>query len=190
MIVEISKYYIRKCEEFAEKQIETSHHLYRYRGEKNMEKMKEDIKIGKMGELGVYTYLKEHGYDPKKPDFKVYKNRNKSFDADILTICGKKIHVKSQGEQSVKRYGASWLLQKEDKITKFPTKDDFIVMCKVYGREVEILGAIEVKDLLEYNLLEEPRVPRYRHTKRALYFASLENSEANIYQLGLEEYKK
>ena len=58
MKIKISKYNYNKCAAFADEQLKTSSKLYRYRGEQNKEKMRQDIIIGKMAELGVQKFLK------------------------------------------------------------------------------------------------------------------------------------
>jgi hypothetical protein len=171
----ISKYYLSKATKFAEDQMETSKSLYKYRGEQNESKIKQDIIIGKLGEIAVYQYLKEKEYEANRPDFTIYNRVNKSFAADIN--CGSyDIHVKSQGVESARRYGNSWLLQRSDKLIKSPHKDEFLAFTNVDldSMSVNILGIIRAKDIIDYNLLDECRVPRYRHTKVALYWEHIQ----------------
>lgn len=164
-----------RCQKFAQDQLETSSKTYAYRGEKNLDKMEQDIIIGKLGELMVAKYVRSCGRSCNRVDFKIYTGRNKSFDADLISDeCN--IHVKSQGVTSIKRYGKSWLLQKNDKITRDPSKNDFLCFTSVdlENKTVEILGFVRVKDIIKKGCLDEPRVPRYRHTKIALYFESIQ----------------
>ena len=106
MYLKLSRYYFDKCSEFAQKQLDTSKDLYAYRGEHRLSKMKEDIIIGKLGEIAAYKYLRNKGYEINKPDFEIYEKQRKSFGADLITNCGKKVHVKSQGYESMVRYEA------------------------------------------------------------------------------------
>ena len=53
MKIKVSKYSYNKCVDFAQKQLKTSANLYSYRGEKNREKILDDIIVGKLAELGV-----------------------------------------------------------------------------------------------------------------------------------------
>jgi len=176
MYIELSNYYFEKCAKFAEEVLESNKDLYSYRGEKNIHKMKEDNIYGKLGEVAAYKYMKKRGFDVNKPDFEIYERINKSFAADLVTSCGKNIHVKSQGFKSMMRYGASWLLQKSDKIVKNPTENDYILMVCIEGGKANILGVVKALDLVDNKLLEEPRVSRYAHTKKALYFNSIKQS--------------
>ena len=180
MYMTLSKYYFDKCCKFADEQLETSKDLYMYRGEHRLEKMRNDIIVGKMGEVAAYRYLKVRGYNVSKPDFTIYERHNKSFDADITTKCGKSVHVKSQGFESMVRYGASWLLQKSDKITKNPSCEDYILMVNLNGLEANILGVVSVHDLVLNELYEEPKVSRYAQTKKAIYFDSIKQSGISL----------
>ena len=180
MYLTLSNYYFDKCRKFADAQLETSKDCYFYRGENRLSKMREDIIIGKLGEVAAYKYLQKRGYKPNKPDFSIYERRNKSFDADLTTEEGFQVHVKSQGYDSLMRYGASWLLQKSDKITTKPTDLDFILMVNIKQNVADIMGVVSVQDLVENGLFEEPKVHRYARTKRAIYFDSIKHSGISL----------
>lgn len=176
MFITLTDYYFNKCISFAEKQLETSKGLYAYRGESRVSKMKEDITQGKLAELAAYKYLKKKNYDVNKPDFSIYERVNKSYAPDLMTKCGKRIHVKGQGYVSMVRYGASWLLQKSDALVKNPDENDYILMVTLSGLEANILGVVSALDLLNNGLFEDPKVERYQHTKKAIYFDSIKQS--------------
>ena len=176
MYVSLSKYYFDKCAKFADEQLETSKDIYAYRGEARLHKMREDIIIGKLGEVAAYKYLKARGFKVNKPDFTIYDRFNKSFAADLITDCGKCVHVKAQGFDSMMRYGASWLLQKSDSLTKRPSEDDHILMVSIKGNEANILGVVRALDLQSFGLFEEPKVFRYAKTKKAIYFDSIKRA--------------
>ena len=53
MIIKLSKYHLNKCEKFADDQLKGSAKLYAYRGESSKLKMREDIIIGKLAEVGA-----------------------------------------------------------------------------------------------------------------------------------------
>lgn len=180
MYITISEYYFNKCCKFADDVLETSKDLYSFRGEHRVSKMREDIIIGKMGEIAAYQYLKARGYSVSKPDFKIYEASRKSYDADLVTECGKKVHVKAQGYRSMVRYGSSWLLQKSDKITKKPLEEEYVLMVSVSGTEADVLGIVRQSDLIEYELFESPKVSRYGMTKVALYFDTIKRSGISL----------
>jgi len=180
MVIKFSVEDINKCNVFSDKVFKSTKDMYFIRGESNFKKIKYDCIIGKLGELAAYTYLNSKGFEVSEPDFKIYTSFEKSYDADLVTKCGKNIHVKSQGFKSMMRYGASWLLQKNDKITRNPTEDDYILMVSINANEADVLGVVRVLDLLENDLFEEPKVARYARTKKALYFDSIKNSGISL----------
>ena len=168
MKIKISKYNYNKCIAFAEQQMKTSADLYKYRGETNNNKIKQDITIGKMAELGVQKFLK-----CSKPDFTIYERKKKSYSAD-LRLGNLRIHVKSQSEDSVSRYGHSWLFQRTDNIVRKATPYDFLVLTCVNERkrEVFILKVIRAREIIKWG---ECKVPRYRDTKVALYLKEIQD---------------
>lgn len=173
MKIKISNYIYKKCIEFAEKRAAGSSELYRRRGELCNNKIYLDALTGAVGEWGAYQFLKQAGLNPKKPDMKIYDKANKSFDAD-LNADGAKFHVKSQNLASRNRYGDSWLLQRHDKVVKAPEDNEYFILTSVDGNEVEILACVKIADICEADLWGECRVPRYRHSKVALYLDHLE----------------
>jgi hypothetical protein len=176
MIVLLGKVAYNRCNKFADKRMEGSKGLYSYRGETNSSKMKDDIIIGTMGEMGVNKYMVDKGYECSEPDLKIYENKRKSFDADLFSG-DIKIHIKSQGVESAKRYGNSWLFQRSDSLVKDPSEHDLICFTNVNleTREVTILGFCWAKDIVDNNRFAECRVFRYRNTKVALYLKDLED---------------
>ena len=68
MIIKLTKYHLKKCEEFADAQLKGSAKLYAYRGESSKLKMREDIIIGKLAEVGACKFFKS-----RKPDFTIYE---------------------------------------------------------------------------------------------------------------------
>lgn len=180
MYVDISNYYVKKCCDFADAQLETSSAVYARRGEPRLEKMRLDIITGKMGEVAAYKYLKDKGINCSKPDFEIYEARRKSFDPDIVTDCGLNIHVKAQSHESMMRYGASWLMQKTDKLVKNPLPNDLILMVSIEGSQAKILGIVSAEEVKANNLFDQPRIPRYAVSKVALYFDGLKESDIDM----------
>jgi len=179
MKIKISKYIYGKIEEFAQKRIQGSKNLYTYRGEKNNDKMINDIIVGTLGEYGVYQLISKQGLKCTKPDLKIYTTKRKSFAADLFASNSKhdfSVHVKSQSLESEKRYGRSWLFQRSDSLVNAPELCDYMAFTNVdlETREVELLGYVSGVDIGESNLWGECRVPRYRHSKVAVYLDDLE----------------
>lgn len=175
MKIKISAYRIKKAREFARLRMKNSSSLYKYRGETNVDKMFEDIVVGVLGEWGAYEFLLLNGIQSSKPDLNLYEAKKKSFSADLR--CSRNAyHVKSQSAESAKKYGHSWLLQVTDRIVKNPAGNDYFILTCVTGNEVEILGLFKCSDI-KYG---ECRVPRYRHSKVALYLNDVKLSRLDI----------
>lgn len=171
------------CQKFASSQISSSKNCYSYRGESRSSKILKDINIGKLGEIAAYRYLVQRGFLIPPPDFNIYERSKKSFDADLTSMCGNHFHVKSQGEQSIKRYGKSWLFQKNDKITRAPTPKDWLVFTSISDKVAEVLAVFPVRWLVERDLFGQPRVPRYRHSKLAVYLEEIEPKISKLVNL-------
>jgi hypothetical protein len=172
MIVNIKKRTFNKCERFAVKRVTGSSDLYAYRGEPRKEKLVNDILVGALGEWAVEAHLASMGYECTEPDMKIYKTRGKSFDADLY-VDDIEIHVKSQGMVSVKRYGNSWLLQRNDKIVSEPKENQLFAFTNVdvENRIVDILGYCWAKDMV----YGECKVWAYKKTKVAIYLKDIED---------------
>ncbi len=172
MIYDISDELYEKCVKFANDRIGLSKHLYSYRGESNTDKMVEDIVIGTLGEWAIYLHLSELGYEVGEPDMEIYTTRRKSFSADLF-FNDIKLHVKSQGIVSAKRYGNSWLLQRSDKIIANPSDKDMYAFTNVdiSTKKVTILGYCWC-NMVKY---DECKVPKYRSTKVAIYVDQIQD---------------
>jgi hypothetical protein len=171
MLVNISKRIFNRCEKFALKRINGSADCYAYRGETRKDKMIQDVIIGTMGEWAVEAHLASMGYECTEPDMKIYKKKRKSFDADLY-VDDIEIHVKSQGLVSAKRYGNSWLLQRNDKIVSDPKPNQLFAFTNVDldNRVVDILGYCWADDMV----YGECKVWAYQKTKVAIYLPDIE----------------
>lgn len=182
MNIKVSRYLYDKCRTFAEERIRNSKNLYAYRGATSEAKMIEDTTIGTVAEWAVYKYLKSLDCKCSKPDMKHYNVRNKSFSADLKTDRGL-IHVKSQGIVSANKYGASWLFQMQDKIFKDQESSDLLAFCLVDGRDVQIQAIVSVGDIVSNDLLDEPKVWRFKDNKRAIYLDSVLKSNIDKWRI-------
>lgn len=184
--IELTPQLIEKCQQFALDRIGLSEELYRKRGENRKSKMVEDIKVGTMAEWAVFRYLTENMADCAEisaPDMEIYDKKSKTFSADLVyTAVNQEVrfHVKSQTYKSAKAYGASWLFQKEDKLFKDPDDSEYLVFCLVEGDRVDIKAIVNVRDIIEAELLDQPKVWKYRHSKRAIYLDHVLESDINL----------
>jgi len=170
MIYKFNSRTYEKCLQFALDRQGKSKRLYKQRGESRLDKVTEDIVVGALGEIAASKYFKERGYKCSDPDFEVYEEKSKSYDADLIVEFFD-VHVKSQSTSSFKRYGASYLCQKSDKLYKRPGIRDVLCFARVdlEAKEVKIVGCVKARSLKEHGRWGEAKVPKYRHTKVALY---------------------
>ena len=86
------------------------------------------------------------------------------------------VHVKSQSLKSEKRYGQSYLFQRSDKLVSSPKVEDVMAFTTVdvKNESVEVVGFVNSKIMADLKLYGECEVPRYRHTKVAVYLKELE----------------
>lgn len=178
--IQISDEDYLKSHNFAEKCAETCIANYRRRGQGSLEKITTDIHTGKLVELGAYNFLKSIGVEVTFPDFEIYKSKGKSWDADLVNN-KYKFHCKGQNQESVTKYGASWILQwggrgkgHTDKLFKHQEKHDYLIPGFTQGRSAVICGIYQIKNIMENGLIAEPKVDWLKFSKRAIYLADLE----------------
>lgn len=163
MLIKLDKSIIESCEAFAEACAVTNKY-YASRGQSNLEKIKNDIKVGKMGEWAAYQLLIDKGYEVAKPDHEIYTGSRKSHSAD-LEGSGFKFSVKTQTLDSVRKYGMSWLMEKNS-IPKF--KEHFFILClQISDNEILIQNLVPFADMTKN--VGAPRLS-YLNTKAAFYY--------------------
>jgi hypothetical protein len=176
MIIKINDNWKNKCLAFAAACMESNKHWYAKRNQTNLDKIVEDIYVGKMGEVATYLYFKSLDLPCSKPDFEIYEARNKSYDADLKQ--GEKyVHVKSQSLASSRRYGVSWILQcrkgDADKLFKNCTDMDYISLCVEVDGGVDLLGIMPIQELFKRDLFKEPKLQYFKGIKKALYWEDI-----------------
>jgi len=158
---------VQICKEFAEKCCPTNQNEYARRNQNNIEKIKKDIRIGKMGEFAVYyMMLKKEAKGITKPDLEIYENNKKSFDSDLK--CGNyNFHIKSQCLESASKFGISWMFQKTDPLIKKASEYDYFIGTTVNedSNKIDIVLKKPVKDLI----FGEPIVDILKKTKVCVY---------------------
>jgi hypothetical protein len=174
MIFRVPAALIKRCKYFANASVGTTYKMWSHDNTK-MDKMKEDIIIGKLGECAISSYLKMRGYAVNEPSFEVLYGRQKSFAADLVIEPGIKIHCKAQSEESVHKYGLSWLIQysdiRKDPIVEKANELDYLALAVVKDDGiVEVLGIFKVKDIVKNKMLKDPKVAWFHKTKRAIYW--------------------
>lgn len=187
--VKLSQEIKDKCRAFAEARAADSLKLYTIRGEARRQKIFADIFYGALAEYAVHFMLP--GSTP--PDLELYAPRQKSYKAD-LAWNGLDVHVKSQGEQSAKAYGLSWIFQKTDPLLTQPTKSDILALCLILDNlDVEVRGFVLACNPGLSGAFSDLRVSQYKYTKLALYFSHVKEymlSEEELNEFGSRSQKE
>lgn len=172
-LIKISNVEYNKCVKFSG-DVDTS--LYAKRNQSNESKRKKDSVIGKIGEVASHRVLKDKFKDLTEPDFNIYSTKEKSWDFD-LRATGLNLHVKSQDVEQGKRYGDSWVFQKEDKhIFKEYSENDYVAFVSVdlNTKECFVRAMLPVSLLHEQNLFK-PMKLAHLSNKLAIYFDDIKS---------------
>jgi len=162
------------CEDFARRQLADgiTRRIYAKRKQKNETVIKKQILVGKLGEFGVYLFLKDAGLNVTPPDLTITKD--KSFSADLY-CSGKRVHVKTC--EFVPKRSVSWVFQREDPLTYKPDPEDYVALCLYFQQEechfIKIMRIVKATYLVECNLFESMRLKRLNASKTAVYYRSL-----------------
>ena len=154
-IIYLDKRHLKIAEQFANERCGEPNTLYKIRGGFK----RTDIITGALGEMGVYKFAKYNcGLAVSKPDFTIHDVKSKSYAADLSTGCGKFYHVKAQNLASQQAYGASWLMQRKDRILNDPEPFHYIVptLVDIENLSVTVYGAMPVDKIVEYGLIGLP----------------------------------
>lgn len=101
----------------------------------------------------------------------IYDSKNKSYDADL--ICGNNnIHVKSVSQDSVDRYGLSWVIQAKDPVVTRPGINDFFALVVFQNYEsVKFIGWLPAnKAVFESTALGHSSKLAIYHNKNKDYY--------------------
>jgi hypothetical protein len=189
MQIKVSQEEYEKCVEFSEN-VNTS--LYAQRNQHNADKRKKDAKIGKLGELVAFHFLKDK-YEVSYPDFKIYSIKEKSWDFDIKSQ-DFNLHVKTQDVLQSQRYGESWLFQYGAGKVRHYDKEIFdrvtpyqYVCFTVWDDKAKyglVKGIVSLDDLHDNKLFSLPVLPQLQKAnKLAVYFKDLESNNINLQAL-------
>ena len=73
-----------KCVQYAEAEFSSVQKSRRQRGQRNVNRIKHQATVGKFGEILVCDFLRFYGHRCTSPDFKIYSNKDKSWDSDLF----------------------------------------------------------------------------------------------------------
>ena len=174
----ISKSDLDRCTSFSNKVISTNSY-YARRGQQNTERIRQQIIVGKLGEIATKIFIEQNGLKCSDVDFGAY-DKNKSFSSDLLIYPDIKIHVKSQHVASAKMFGLSWTFQYGERLSGSLDKEIFgaygnkdrIIFCLVddYKLYVDIMMSIKVKDAHKNNLFRDPIKTSLIGEKKVIYY--------------------
>lgn len=186
MKFKLSKSGIEKCSKFAADSVFTSIDCYLKRNQDNFDKIKIDIKNGKVGELITFSYIKKMYNDVTYPDFKIYAAKDKTWDSDLtVPSIGKHIAVKTYSTHS--EFPESWIFQNSDKgiFSSIESEDKkhyvSFVTLNYLKKEGEIKAIVTVDWLKKNSMFKETRKKSLRGNKLAVYFDDLKK-HTNIWQ--------
>ena len=160
---------------FANAQVGSSIDCYQKRGQGSAHRIVSQIISGKLAEIAVAKFYSSLGLVVSMPDFRVYHEGAKSYDADLDINFGNRfypLHVKSISSESASKFGLSWIFQRSDPLYFAPAridlKDDRIALCETLSD-----SCVRFYGLCDPNLMKSNskplKVKALQHTKVALY---------------------
>jgi phosphoribosyl-AMP cyclohydrolase len=84
------------------------------------------------------------------------------------------------------KYGKSWLVQSSDRSLLDGVSGHVLLFVLLDGRIATVLGSAYAMDIAARNLFEDTVVKSYSHSKKAIYYKSLEAGGVplNVLELG------
>jgi len=155
-----------ECESFSIACSKTTSY-YIARGQTNSNKRQLDAYYGKLGEWAAFSLLCERFEKVSPPSHEIFTGRNKSHSADLIAD-NISFSVKTQTLESAKKYGISWLMEKNS-IAKF--KDQYFILCLVLAPNL-----ILVQNIMSFEeMCNVQDIPKLAHltSKAAFYYNDL-----------------
>lgn len=164
-----------RCEDFASRSMITHINTYKERNQLDKDKLWSDVVHGKCGEFVTHKFLSDRfGILTEPPDLKVYENKYKSFEHDLVHP-NYNFHVKTQNSISSKMFSRSWMFNLRDH-TVFRTYDkekDYAVFLEIDGDYFVIKCIFKIDTLHKYYLFSEPKLDRLKGEKATVYYDQL-----------------
>ncbi len=183
---------LTKAKNFAEASVNSSSDKYARRNQFSLEKIKQDITVGRVGEEIVYQQLKLVVPQLTSPDYTIYEAYDKSWDPDLKDLStGTKFAVKTQDIRSDLEFGTSWVFQYNqnknydcDKEIFKEKNNSYVCLVSLnIPRHYGSIRAIVKTDWLHQNSLFKDMKQEYlKGNKLAVYYDDLEKFE-NLNQL-------
>lgn len=158
------------CLGFSEKSVDSSIDQYSKRSQNNIEKIKDDIYLGKVAEYAIYNHYKSQDKKISLPDITIYDAKHKSYDADLTLSNQYSIHVKSHYIKS--QFPTSWVFQKTDPLIKSPSTSDIIALCVIDHKGQGQAYIDYATTLIQHT---KPLVKKYLSSKTAIYLKDIQH---------------
>ena len=140
----------------------------------NIEKIQNDHFISKLGEEAVKKVFEELGKTVKGPDYAIYQQKSKSWDAD-LKVEEEDLAVKTQKRTAAQRYGLSWTFQyssyRKDTILYHP--EDWVIFVEVDDTDSTYPCTVYPPYQMKELALKDPVLQHLKEKKRVAYAEDL-----------------
>lgn len=159
---------IDKAKEFTNKVIGTID--YSDSRQSNKQKVWKDHFISKIGEEAVYKTFSKFTNNVTEPDYKIYYEKDKSWDAD-LKVNNIGLAVKTQAKSSADKFGLSWTFQygsyRKDIILDDPDAWVCFVQCNDINNKYNCIVYPPLQ--IKFIKFGEPRLQKLRGEKKVVY---------------------
>lgn len=148
---------------------------YRDSNQTQIEKIRDDHFVSKLGEEAVRAVFEARNCIIEGPDYAVYAGKQKSWAAD-LKINSLEVAVKTQRRSAAQRYGVSWTFQdspeRRDPILETPEAWVAFVVFEDTGPAVEciVYPLLKVRKLV----FDAPLLPHLLGKKKVVYLERLQ----------------
>lgn len=181
-----------KAVNFALASVDSSADRYARRNQFSVDKIRKDIRNGRIAEELVHQAFIKQFPNLSAPDYNIYQKGDKSWAPD-LKDAKLRLAVKSQDIESAQQFGESWVFQYNDgkkydcDTGIFKDQDDnhyvAFVLLNVPKRFGIIRGVVKVNWLHQNKLFKEMQKENLRGNKLAVYYDSLEQFKDQLFQL-------
>ena len=189
----ISEEVFNKSKDFAEASVQSSLDKYSRRNQFDVEKIKQDIKVGRIGEEIVYQELKKHFPEISGPDYNVYEAIDKSWDPDLKDPNSNiKFAVKTQDIRSDIEFGTSWVFQYNknknfdcDKEIFKEKNNSFVCFVSLNSpkRFGMIRSIVRTSWIHDNNLFKDMKLSKLIGNKMAVYYDDLQKFDGSLCQI-------
>jgi len=183
-----------RCVSFANASVGTSSNKYASRNQFDVEKIKKDIRNGKIAEEAAWEVLSKSYPNLSKPDHSIYTAKQKSWEPDLtdkeIPI---RVAVKSQDIESEINFGRSWVFQfnktsNYDRDTGiFGDVDNnyyaIFISLNIPKRSGTIQAIVKIKWLHDHNLFKPMIKTNLQNNKLAIYYDDLVKFKDELWQI-------